>query len=63
MMTQHRASPPGQILTFAPTPVVEDTAHLLFNKNRADAEAVMAVFNWGLAEIKADGRQCQSKLA
>ena len=29
-------------VTFAPTPVVEDVAHLLFNKNRADAEDVMA---------------------
>ena len=42
-------------ITLAPTPVVETTAHLLFNKNRADAEAVMAAFNKGLAQIKTDG--------
>ena len=42
-------------ITLAPTRVVETTAHLLFNKNRADAEAVMAAFNKGLAQIRTDG--------
>ncbi len=42
-------------ITFDPNPLFEAVAHLLFNKNRADAEDVMAAFDRGLAEIRADG--------
>lgn len=42
-------------VTFDPNPLFEGLTYLLFNKNRADAEAVMAAFNRGLAEIRADG--------
>ncbi len=42
-------------IAFDPNPLFEGLTYLLFNKNRADAEAVMAAFNKGMAEIRADG--------